>query len=184
MPWLQKSLFRYMPLMSSISKIIGLWLTLTFWAANSYAGDSTEIRQQILKVASQISKNRTVDDRAIGFAGQTSEQYKRFDFLVQQATENELITLTGHENAKVRAYAFWALAKRHYKDSKAILEKHLSDTASFVFFSGCDQGSEQVNHFFLDLLTPNHVDVFCYKLTWQEAYDYYDKMRNATKAKD
>lgn len=92
--------------MSSLLKIAGLCLTLTFWSVHSFARDTTEIRKQIMKVAKQIAKYKTVDNKAVGFAGQTSEQYKRFYFLSQQATDNELLALTDHDNPKVRAYSF------------------------------------------------------------------------------
>ena len=78
---------RYMPTMGNLLKLAGLWLTLTFTSVHAFAGDTTEIRKHILKVAKQIAKYKTVDNKAVGFAGQTSEQYKRFYFLSQQATD-------------------------------------------------------------------------------------------------
>ena len=168
--------------MGNLLKIVGLCLTLTLWSVRSLASDTTEIRKQILKVAKEIAKYKTVDNKAIGFAGLTSEQYKRFYFLTQQATDNELLALVEHENPKVRAYAFWALAKQQYKDIKSVLDRHMDDTASFEFFSGCIQGTQRVNYFMLDVLTPDNVDAFCYKLTRQDVFNYYDKMKAATKA--
>jgi hypothetical protein len=145
------------------------------------ASDTTKVRSSVIHLANKISKYKTVDDRVVGFAGVASEQYKRFYSLTQLAIDDELISLTDYKNEKVRAYAFWALAKRNYKDIKTILEKHLSDTTSFDFFQGCIQSPQRINYFFLDILTPNHIDAFCFKLTTKEVNDYYKKIMDTTK---
>ena len=142
--------------------------------------DTTEIRESILCIADEISKYRAVDVSHVGYVGFRSKQYERFYSLTQIATDNELIVLTDHKDEKVRAYTFWALGKRNYSDIKIILEKHLTDTASFVFHQGCVFRSQKVNYFFLDILTPNRVDEFCFKLTTQEVSHIYQKIKEMT----
>jgi len=174
-----------MPVMIKPLKIAGfLFVTLSFAANICFATqDTIHIRKSILRIAIKISKYKTVDDRAVGFAGLMTDQYNRFYSLMQLATDNELITLTDHKNEKVRAYAFWALAKRNFSDIKIILEKHLCDTTSFDFYAGCLQTPQRVNYFFLDILTPNHVDELCFKLTENEIKSYYKRIAEAIEQK-
>jgi hypothetical protein len=161
-----------------------LFVTLSFVANLSYATDDTnQVRRTILQITKKISKYKTVDDNAVGFAGQTTEQYKRLISLTQLATVNELIILTDHKSEKVRVYAFWALAKRKYSNIIQILENHLGDTATIEFYSGCMLTPKRVNYFFLDVLTPTHIDEESLKLTTKEVNNYYRKITEATEQK-
>ena len=154
-----------------------LFVTLSFVTNLSFGSyDTTEVRKSILRIAAKISKYKTVDDRAVGFAGNMTEQYKRFNSLTQVATDKELIILTDHKSEKVRAYAFWASAKRNYTDIKTILEKHLGDTSRFDYYSGCMYTPQKVNYFFLDVLTPNNIDPYCFKLTSNEIHSYLKRI--------
>ena len=179
------SLPRYMPAMSKHLNIAGLlFVTLSFVANICYAkGDTNQISKPILRIAKKIAKYKTVDDNAVGFAGRTTEQYKRLLSLTQLASDNELVILTDHANEKVRAYAFWALAKRKYSNILQILEKHLGDTSTIEFYSGCMMTPKRVNYFYLDVLTPTHIDEDSFKLTTQEINKYYRKITEATEQK-
>jgi cell division protein FtsL len=106
-------------------------LVLSIFCFGSY--DSLKVRKSILALANKISKYKTIDDGAIGYAGEMSQQYKQFKNLLEIATDNELIILTDNKNENVRVYSFWALAKRSYKGITTILEKHLHDSAKIDF---------------------------------------------------
>ncbi len=63
----------------------------------------------------------------IGFDDVQPEQYLRFERLVERADCQELLACTSHENATVRAYAFWALARKQYPDLEKVLLDHAKD---------------------------------------------------------
>src|SRR5687768_5695488 len=70
-------------------------------------------RATITELVNQIANHPTVDQQLTGI-GIVSKQYKRFEALASKATDEELTQLTTDPNVNVRAYAFWALAKRNY----------------------------------------------------------------------
>lgn len=63
----------------------------------------------------------------IGFDDVQPEQYLRFERLVERADCQELLACTSHENATVRAYAFWGLARKQYPDLEKVLLDHAKD---------------------------------------------------------
>jgi len=174
-----------MPAMTRLQNIVGLLLVTLSFVTNicNATPDTMKIRESIVRIAEKISKYKTVDDKAVGFAGLATDQYKRFYSFTQQATDNELVILTDHYNEKVRAYAFWALAKRNFIDIRIVLDKHLGDTTSFDFYSGCMVTSERINYFFLEVLTPDHIDQLCIKLSDKEINNYYKRITDITEQK-
>lgn len=168
--------------MTKIKNIAKVFV-LGFILISNYAfafSDTTKIRSKILKTATQISNYKTVDDEAVGAAGQMTIQYKNFRILSQAATDKELVSLTEFENEKVKVYAFWALAKRNYSDIKTILETHIADTSRFDFYSGCINQPYRVNYFFLEVLTPKVIDENCLKLSSQEIKIYSKRIIEIT----
>jgi hypothetical protein len=101
---------------------------------------------------------------AVYYGGERPEQYDNFTELQKTATNKELTELTNHPNGVVRCYAFWALSY----DSSAILFpivlKHLTDTTLVKTQFGCIGGREKVGDFFINVVTPQYVDLDSKKL--------------------
>jgi len=112
-------------------------------------GEIIERQKYFNKIVKQIIFYNSVDCAAVGMGGIKTEQYNRFLWLKSFATEKELIDLTNDENGNVKAYAYWALTDRNYSNSKVILEKHLNDTTSFSYSSGCLEQTKFINLFYL-----------------------------------
>jgi len=159
-------------------------LTIFFSHAFCYAqNDSTKIRHPILKVVRKISKYKTIEKGPIGISGKLTKQFHRFIFLMDQATDNELIALTNYKSAKVRAYAFEALVAKGSKDVKQILENHISDISIINIRDGCMSSTEHVNLYFLQLLTPSIYDKSPNnKLTEDEVKKMKTKMADAIRS--
>lgn len=138
--------------------------------------DTSILRPQILNLSNEIALHKSVNTAAVGVAGAETDQWRRFDSLIKLGTDDELVALVDHSSANVRAYAFWALAKRKFKNIKPLLDKHISDTATFHFFSGCELGTERINMFFLNVMTPQHIDLDCIKLSAKEVAEYHKKI--------
>ncbi len=120
--------------------------------------DSNDLRPIIKSIVEEFDTEPLIESANIGLAGEPSAQYKVFEKLYKQATEEELVTLTGHPNPAVRGYAFWGLAKTGSDKLEPILRKHIADTTTVLTMSGCSVGIEKVNSFMLDVVTPKLID--------------------------
>ncbi len=123
-----------------------------------------EMRSSIKKLTDGISKDNILKSSSVGYEGVKTDQWKRFAKLKKVATDNELILLTEHSNSVVRCYSFQALATRKNIDVFPILLKHLNDTARVNTFQGCIISMQMTGDYFLDVVTPDYVDLDAYKL--------------------
>ena len=119
---------------------------------NKKIEDVETIQPVIDQIVNQIANYQTVDASGVGIAGVKTEQYERFEKLIKYAKLNELVTLTDHQSAAVRAYSFWALAKKHFPGLELIVKRHANDTESFRFFSGCILSDERVKDFYVSII--------------------------------
>lgn len=108
----------------------------------------------------QIQKNKNIDsliiriiktdcvyERHIGLGGNYSEQYARFERLMEILTNKEMFELTKHYNPIVRAYAFKALKidnSRYMEMAKNELE---NDTTRICTMGGCIMSTEKISEF-------------------------------------
>ena len=124
-----------------------------------------------MKIVENLSFFDRLEDEYIGEGWEESEVYKSFVHLLDVATNEELIKLLQYNNASVRAYSFLALAKNQYPEMKVLLEEHVNDTTGFHYQSGCLIGEEQINRFYIDILTPQMIDNNCFNLSTKEIKD-------------
>lgn len=126
--------------------------------------DPQKISKSILQIARDMAKENEVHNAAISVAGEKTLQYRRFEGLVKKATLNELLELIEHPNPTVRAYAFWALAKREFEKLETVLMVHAADEQLVYFIQGCLGGDIKVIDFMLRVVTPEMIDWECKKL--------------------
>ena len=126
--------------------------------------DDSAGKRPFKKIVNQIAFHPTVDGGAVGIAGTQSEQYRRFLWLKQFATDEELIQLTKNPNGNVKAYSFMALCDRNSNFCKQVLEQRLADKTQFHHLSGCIQMPEYVNVFYLNYisgkLSSKEIDIY------------------------
>lgn len=160
---------------------IVLFLLLFITEQNSFArDDSTRVRKTILKLARKISRSKTVDTGPVGFAAEHTKQFDRYIYLINNATENELVVLTDHKDPKVRAYSFEILVAKGYKNIQQLLQQHIGDTATIVIRDGCMRSTEHLNLYWLRLATPrNNEHTPAFKLTDTEVSELKEKMNRA-----
>jgi hypothetical protein len=135
---------------------------------NSYSPKEPVLAEEIDTIVSLIAQNDRVTGKHIGIAGSLSEQWDLYERLKDRATENQLISLTDHVNGAVRCYAFHALASKRSDKVFSILLKHLKDTAVITTQGGCIVSREQVKDYFINLVTPERIDLDVYKLSTGE----------------
>lgn len=126
------------------------------------------IRSRIATLVSAMVEENMLNEEYVGIAGEETEQWKRFVKLSELATNEELISLSDHDNPVVRGYFFRALANRKSSETFSILMKHLSDTTRVQTFSGCIMSEEMLGDYFINIVTPNLIDTNLYKLNKQE----------------
>jgi len=120
------------------------------------------------KIVDGIEKGNSVERSHISIEGRLSAQYEKYELLKKVATVEHLTALTDHKNSAVRCYAFQALASKKADNVFAILLKHLQDTSSVVTQSGCIIMTELTGDYFIDVVTPNYIDLDVYKLNQKE----------------
>jgi hypothetical protein len=126
---------------------------------------TTTIRSEIQKIVKGIAKDNVLKGEAVGYAGTRTDQWDRYEKLKKDATNTELLTLTDNHNAVVRCYAFQALATKKEIDVFPVVLKHLSDTSTIETFFGCIVSSQTVGDYFVEVVTPEYIDLDAYKLT-------------------
>lgn len=105
---------------------------------------------KLTRLIQEIAKENTITGSAVGFSGETPEQWKRFEKLTEIASNKELINLTDNSNGTVRCYAFHALCLRNDSSCFSILLDHLTDNEYVYTFFGCIQDGEPAGDYFFD----------------------------------
>ncbi len=150
-------------------------LTLTLNSFGQYHFDKTKISAQTEQIVTKIEKVNELMGSAVYYEGVRPQQYDNFTELQKKATQNELLQLTNHPNGVVRCYAFWALSYNPSSNLLPIVISHINDTASVKTQFGCIGSREKVGDFFIDIVTPQYVDLDSKKLTRAE-YVYLDSV--------
>ena len=121
----------------------------------SFGYNSLNIKNQnVLSIAKEIANYNSIEESAIGVAGSKGSQYIRFEELMKEANENELIELTKHPNPAVRGYAFWGLAHLKSSQLEKIIDQHIDDKEKIEYVSGCEILSYTVIQIMIDAATP------------------------------
>lgn len=110
---------------------------------------STPFAQNL--IAEMAIENR-VDGAITGITGTRSRQYERFEWLKNNAREEDLISLTDHVSPVVRVYAFYALYEKRSMALTEIYRKHMNDNDSFLSVNGNTQSTRRVNECFSHML--------------------------------
>jgi hypothetical protein len=150
-------------------------LTLTLNCFGQYPLDKTKISKQTEQIVRKIEKVNELMSSAVYESGTRPLQYDNFAELQKKATKDELIELTNHPNGVVRCYAFWALSYDTSANLFPIVINHISDTTSVKTQFGCIGSREKIGDFFIDVVTPQYIDLNSKKLT-TTAYEYLDSV--------
>ncbi len=99
-----------MPLLKlSILSLLTIGLSIQFSYAQHIQLQSLDL------IVLHMADHNIYESAIIGFAGQKSNQHKRFEQMTTLASEEQLLDLAAHHNnAVVRLYAFRALKQRNY----------------------------------------------------------------------
>jgi hypothetical protein len=152
--------------MKILQTIILLLISISSFAQSNY--DERKITSTTKKAVKKIAKVNELMSAAVYSSGMKPGQWDNFEALKKTATESELIELTNHPNGVVRCYSFWALSYRKNVDLFKIVKKHLNDDEIISTQFGCIGRQEKVGDFFIQVLTPQYVDLDSKKLNKEQ----------------
>jgi len=134
---------------------------------------------EILNKADLLISKDTVEGKTIGTCwARESLIYKQFKEIDTLCGEAELIKLTDHEKPNIRAYAFWFLAKRKYKDIGSILKKLNNDNAEITLRYKSEQWIYKLNNFCYFVLSQNDFDNSTIKYNEKELKEFTSEVNH------
>jgi hypothetical protein len=152
--------------MKKLLTIIIFFTTLISSGQSIY--DSKLISNKTKKAVKKIEKVNELMSSAVGAAGMRPKQWDNFEELKKSATKEELIELTNHPNGVVRSYSFWALSHKKDIDLFQIVKNHINDSELISTQFGCIGSQEMVGDFFIQIMTPQYVDLDSDKMESKE----------------
>ena len=108
------------------------------------SAQSVKARPKIEKIAAQISKFDRLDDGAVGFAGEETDNYRTFLKLRDQTTPEELLAFTFDTSAVLKGYASWALVEKGYPGIGGVFSRFLQSGETVFTLFGCVGGDESL----------------------------------------
>lgn len=105
----------------------GIWAQPHVSAAGEPDGPKDPRLIEINRLADSLASVNAIHGEYVGFDGNDSPQYRNFETLTELACPEELLGLMQHENATVRGYAFWGLARQQYPKLDSVLLAHARD---------------------------------------------------------
>ncbi len=152
--------------MKTLLTIIILFTSLNSCGQSTF--DESSISKSTIKAVKKIEKVNELMSSAVYSSGMQPKQWDNFEELKEIVTKEELIELTNHPNGVVRSYAFWALTLEKNVDLLPIVKNHLNDNELVETQFGCIGGQEMVGDFFIQVMTPQYIDLESEKMNSKE----------------
>lgn len=120
--------------------IIVVWVLYNFSIAMNptYSYNWKNIRANIRDTVLQQNCIGSIAMGAVGYSGSIPKYYYQREWLMNNATNNELVELTDFPGGVIKATAYEALFRREGTNLKHLIFKALNDTTTFLNLqSGC-----------------------------------------------
>lgn len=95
------------------------------------------LKPKLEKLIQKIEIENILDYKAVGIAGEKTEQYENFEELKKIATTEELLQILKSKNTVVKGYASWALADKKYINLSEILDDFITNKFTVRNQNGC-----------------------------------------------
>lgn len=115
-------------------------------------------------LADSLAFTNQIHGPYVGFSGERTDQYRRFETLTERLDCGELLKLCSHKNAVVRGYAFWGLARKHYSGLDSLLLAHAHDESPVIEIQGGVMNQIPLIEFMLWVVNPDMMDAESLKL--------------------
>ena len=126
--------------------------------------DPSKITRSTKNIVSKIAAVNELMGSAVYYEGRRPKQFDYFVELEKTASKQELLALTDYPNAVVRCYACWALTHDSTVDLFPVIIRHLNDDSLVFTQFGCIGSSQAAGDFFIELVTPELIDLEAKKL--------------------
>ncbi len=111
----------------------------------SYTLSGQEIRPEIKTIVQKLEQFNVVHSQQVGPAGRTTEIYKLFEELRDEATIEELLELIAYNNSAVKTYASWALLDNRYPYLSNICFHFIKNRDAVVTYYGCRVSEREIS---------------------------------------
>ncbi len=101
------------------------------------AASSSPTYDLVTDIAADIAKHNIYESATVGFAATPSTQNMRLNQLIMIANDNQLFSLTKHNNAVVRLYALRAIIARKLILSTELKDQFNNDRSIVATLQGC-----------------------------------------------
>lgn len=115
----------------------------------------------LVKVVKEMAAYKTFEYKFTGLADDSSLQWARYETILANSTDDDLVQLCENVSPVVRSYAFMGLIEKKSPQIFEILLKHIKDTGKFDRVMGCMVNPCYVSDFYLE-----QVGYFPYDSTW------------------
>lgn len=106
---------------------------------------------RLKKVVDDMANHGGYMTATIGYGAKfITGQWARFEQFKKLVNRKKLIEFTDHPSPAIRCYAFKALSERGYRQTFAVLIKHLKDNDTIPTVQGCVPQDMLVSEFFLE----------------------------------
>ena len=138
-----------------ILTIIGIGILFVFssFYEKSWSYNWTGIREQI-KDSVKVAEYGGISDGLVGELPKKPNQYDRRFWIMENATETELLKLTQYPNGAIKTIAYEGLIRKKDFDGKSeLIIKAINDTEySIGFRSGCTATAMYIGEYLIDFV--------------------------------
>jgi len=132
---------------------IGIFAVLTSFYEKTWSYNWNGISEQI-RDSVKVAENGGISSGWIGIAPHKPKQYDRRLWIMNNATESELIKLTDYPNETVKTIAYEGLLRKpEFKNKVDLMLKAIKDTEYSIFYrTGCEGMNMNISEYLVDLV--------------------------------
>ncbi|MAB47781.1 MAG: hypothetical protein CMC05_04035 [Flavobacteriaceae bacterium] len=132
---------------------IGIFAVLTSFYEKTWSYNWNGINEQI-RDSVKVAENNGISSGWVGIAPRRPKQYDRRFWIMNNATESELIKLTDYPNGTIKTIAYEGLLRKPEFENKVdLMLKAIKDTEYSIFYrTGCEGMNMNISEYLVDLV--------------------------------
>jgi hypothetical protein len=149
-------------------------IALVILTVYTFQVSAQKIRPEIKNLVKKIEKYNELQSEHVGIGGMTTDQYRNFEKLKNNATTEELLKLLNHKNSVVKGYTSWALADNKYPKLANIFAEFLRTGETATTQEGCIVSTDELARGFYHRVLYQH---FENKITEQDSLFFQSQIK-------
>jgi len=132
---------------------IGIFAVLTSFYEKTWSYNWNGISEQV-RDSVKVAENGGISSGWVGIAPRKPKQYDRRFWIMNNATESELIKLTDYPNGTIKTIAYEGLLRKpEFKNKVDLMLKAIKDTEYSIFYrTGCEGMNMNISEYLVDLV--------------------------------